>query len=127
LKPENTALTIRRACSCSNLTGLRYPRAEIGNWELDRRSGLRLHAWNYDEPAIALPDNVTTNLKRSEVLTPDRDKGEERDHQATTVTDGVFTADRIAGCWSALVHKLLPDVEELEAGNDGRRCCCGRR
>ena len=49
---------------------------QFGNWELDGRSRLRLLAWNYDEPAIALTDKVTADLKRSEVLTPDRDKGE---------------------------------------------------
>ena len=62
---------------------------QFGNRELDGRSRLRLLAWNDDKPAIALPDKVTTDLKRSEILTPDRNKGEERDHQAVAVTDGI--------------------------------------
>ena len=70
---------------------------QFRNWELDGRSRLCLLAWNDDEPAIALPDKVTADLKRSEVLPPDRNKGEKRDHQAVAVTDGVSHADGCAG------------------------------
>ena len=46
-------------------------------------------------------------------------KASERDHQTVAVTDGVSHADRSARCWFALVHQLLPKVEELDAGDDG--------
>ena len=77
---------------------------------------------------IALPDKVTTDLERSEVLAPERNEGEEGNHQPVAVTDGVILADRGARCWFALVHQLLPKVEQLEAGNDGPGWSrCGRR
>src|SRR5262249_3178801 len=83
------------------------------------RSRLRLFPWNCDEPAITLADQVATDLKCSEILTPDRDEGEERDHQAVPETDGGTHADRRARRRSALVHQRLSEFEQPEAGNHG--------
>ena len=68
---------------------------------------------------IALADKMTTDFKRSEIFRSDRDKGDERDHQAVAVTHGVILADRSTGYGVALVHQLLPKLKELDAGNDG--------
>src|SRR5262249_46393846 len=88
-----------------------------GNSEFDGRSGLRLLPRNDDKPAIALADQMATDLQCSQILTPDRDEGEERDHEAVAVTDGVPYTDRSSRCWLALVHQLLSELEQPEASN----------
>jgi hypothetical protein len=62
---------------------------------------------------------VATDLKRGEIFSSDRNKREQRSHQAIAVMDGVMHADRSAWFWFAFVHQLLAKVEQLEAGNDG--------
>ena len=42
-----------------------------------------------------------------EIFASERDKGEERDHQAVAVTDRVFHVVPSARCWHVLVHQLL--------------------
>jgi hypothetical protein len=49
--------------------------------------------------AITLPDKVTTDLECSEIFRPDRNKGEERDHEAVAITHGVIHSDHSARRW----------------------------
>src|SRR5262249_27390778 len=73
------------------------------------------------EPAIALADQVATDLQCSEVLTPRRDEGEERDHEAVPVTHSISKSDRLPSSRHVLVHQSLANVEKLHAGDDGPR------
>jgi hypothetical protein len=55
---------------------------QFRNWKFDGRPRLRFLSWDYDEPAVALAEKVTAELKRSEVFASDWDKGEECNDQA---------------------------------------------
>jgi hypothetical protein len=65
-----------------------------------------------------LQDKVPTDLERSEILVPDRDEGEERDHQSVAIPNGFTSADGSARFLFTLVHQLLTKVEQLKTGND---------
>jgi hypothetical protein len=60
-----------------------------------------------------------SDRRRSKILAPDRDEGEKGDDQAVAVTDGIIDANLSVHCRFALVLKLLPKVEQLDAGDDG--------
>ena len=68
-----------------------------------RRVLLGLRSRDNNEPIIALPDKVLTDLKGGEVLAPQWDEGEQRDHQFVAVTDRVGHPNRSTWEWQALI------------------------
>ena len=90
------------------------------NWGLDGRPRFCFLSWDDDEPAVALADKVTLDVKLTEVFGSDRDKGEERENQAIPITQCVRQAHGSSQWWLALVYELLPQCEQLDTGNDGQ-------